>query len=398
MNDTDALKGFKVLGLLNSYYAYNPEENPISGGEKRFFEVMRTWNRQGLNIEVLVSDMVHDTCLKHQLDVKYIILPLKIERIGVVGTYVFRAIMACIITPKFLGQVITYSATDIIPDIIPAVMVKVLNKNSKMVCVIFHLIPNYSVRAGSKVTNFVSYYSQRISHLFIRRFADIVFVDNTILRRDLIRRKFPQEKIKVISMGIDKAYIDSISPSSVERYDACFLGRLHVSKGIFDLIEIWKLVVSKNKSARLAIIYVGPSDLEYALMRRIKEENLDSNFFMLPLKGKDALSAVKSSEVFVFPSHEEGWGIAICEAMACGLPVVAYDLPVFREIFPKGMIRVKMRDYQAFAENILELLGNKVKCGRLREDAATMASQYSWDETAARELSYLRSVVRGEKK
>lgn len=399
MNDKDALKGFKILVLLNSYYPFHPEENPISGGEKRFFEVMRTWNRQGLEIEVLASAMGHDTCLKHQLNLKYIILPLKIlDRRGIVGAYFFRTIMACVFALKFRGQMITYSVTDIIPDIIPAVMVKVLNKNSKMVCTIFHLIPHYSVRAGSKITNFVSYYSQRISHLFIKRFADIIFVDNTILRRDLIRQKFPSEKIKVISMGIDKAHIDSISPSSVERYDACFLGRLHVSKGIFDLIEVWKLVVSKKKSARLAIIYVGPRDLESALMRRIKEENLDSNFFMLPLKGKDALSVVKSSKVFVFPSHEEGWGIAICEAMACGLPVVAYDLPVFREIFPKGMIRVKMRDYQAFAENILELLGSKVKYGRLHEDAATMASQYSWDETAARELSYLRSVVRGGKK
>ena len=50
---------------------------------------------------------------------------------------------------------------------------------------------------------------------------------------------------------------------------------------------------------------------------------------MLAISGKDALSVVKSVLVFVFPSHEEGWGIAICEAMACGLAVVAYDLPAY---------------------------------------------------------------------
>lgn len=84
--------------------------------------------------------------------------------------------------------------------------------------------------------------------------------------------------------------------------------------------------------------------------------------------------------------------------MACRLPAVAYDLPALREIFPKGVIRIKMRDYQAFADNILELLGSKAKYDELSEDAVTMASQYSWHETAAKELSYLRSVVRGRKK
>lgn len=400
MNDRGVLKGYKILGLFNSYYAYHPEENPISGGEKRFFEVIRTWNRQGIDIEILTSLMGHDTCLKYQLNVKYIILPFKIvDRIGIIGAYFFRTIMACIFALRFRGQIIIYPATDIIPDIIPAVIVKVLNKNSKMVCIIYHLVTHYSIRAGSKLINVVSYYSQRISHFFIKKFTDIIFVDNTILKQDLIKFKFPSEKIVVISMGINKTYIDGISPQKMERYDACFLGRLHISKGVFDLVEIWRLVVENGEGARLAVVGNINQEVFSKLKEKIKAYGLEKNISFLGfLPMEDVYRTLKSSKVFVFPSHEEGWGISVCEAMACGLPAVAYDLPVLREIFPKGIVRIKMGDYQAFADNVLELLRSKVKYDRLSEDAATMASQYSWDETAAKELSYLMTVVQEGKK
>ena len=121
------------------------------------------------------------------------------------------------------------------------------------------------------------------------------------------------------------------------------------------------MVVSKREKAQLAIIYAGSKDLELALMKKIKEEKLETNIFMLPLTGDRALSMVKNSKVFVFPSHEEGWGIAICEAMACGLPVVAYDLPVYREIFKEGIVTVPLNDIKRFSEEVIDLLENDEK-------------------------------------
>ena len=44
MNDRNVLKECKILVLFNAYYVFHSEETPISGGEKRFFEVIGTWN------------------------------------------------------------------------------------------------------------------------------------------------------------------------------------------------------------------------------------------------------------------------------------------------------------------------------------------------------------------
>ena len=128
------------------------------------------------------------------------------------------------------------------------------------------------------------------------------------------------------------------------------------------------------------------------MLKRIKERNLEANVFMLPLTGDDALSMVKSCKIFIFPSHEEGWGIAICEAMACGLPVIAWNLPVYEEIFPQGMITVPSGNFKRFAEMTLKLLEDSELRHSMSKDALSIASQYSWDKVAGREMALIESL------
>ena len=113
---------------------------------------------------------------------------------------------------------------------------------------------------------------------------DLIFVLNKGIVKQLVKLGFPENKIYVTGAGINFENINSIKNGRESLYDACFLGRLHPSKGIFDLVELWKLVVSKRGKGRLAIIYAGSKDLELALMKKIKEEKLEANILMLPLQ------------------------------------------------------------------------------------------------------------------
>ncbi|NIM46333.1 MAG: glycosyltransferase, partial [Nitrososphaeria archaeon] len=138
----------------------------------------------------------------------------------------------------------------------------------------------------------------------------------------------------------------------------------------------------------------GQPDVVNSLKKEIKKSGLEQN---IDLKGfledEDAFRVIKQSRVFIFPSHEEGWGIAICEAMACGLPVVAYDLPVYDEVFFGGLVQIKKGDVESFARKTLELLeGGNGEYTRLSREALQVAAKYNWEQVARDELGLMEQI------
>jgi glycosyltransferase involved in cell wall biosynthesis len=375
----------KIVAFLNAYV------QGVSGGDSRFIEIMKKLCEKGdVELTVVTSKLGKDFCRERGLNAVFRVTTQEHEVGNVVLLYARRILSALLLNLEIEKHTVLYSTSQFLPDVLPIYVLKFKNKNVKWVQAIYHLVPLPTQREGHFITNLTSFSAQKFSFPLIRRNADLIFVLTDLVKSQLVKLGFSKERIYVIGAGINLSQIDEIQRLEGVDYDACFLGRLHIAKGIFDLIEIWKFVVSKKKSAKLAIIYVGPKDLESALAKRIKEENLCLNVFMLPLTGKDALSVVKSSKVFAFPSHEEGWGIAISEAMACGLPVVAYDLPAYKEIFTQGIVTVPMRDTKSFSNEIINLLENDKKRNILGEKGRIQVTMYDWESVATRELSLIK--------
>ncbi|MGI5870147.1 MAG: glycosyltransferase [Kiritimatiellia bacterium] len=101
------------------------------------------------------------------------------------------------------------------------------------------------------------------------------------------------------------------------------------------------------------------------------------------LPQEDYYRKLKEGRILFAPSHEEGWGMAVCEAMAAGLPVAAYDLPVYRRIYGNAFSAVPCFDFAAFAKAIAGLLDSPGTFERYREAGRSTAAQYDWDAIAA---------------
>jgi len=81
---------------------------------------------------------------------------------------------------------------------------------------------------------------------------------------------------------------------------------------------------------------------------------------------------------FVFPSRYEGFGLPVAEAMLCGCPVVASNIPVLREIFPQGAIFCDPLSPSDIAAKVLQVIGDKKLQAELGEAGIALAKTMTW--------------------
>ncbi|MCL2887782.1 MAG: glycosyltransferase family 4 protein [Elusimicrobia bacterium] len=104
--------------------------------------------------------------------------------------------------------------------------------------------------------------------------------------------------------------------------NAVAVGRLVPEKGFDILIRAWKKVAKKHEDWHLSIVGDGP--LKSNLEDLIKENKLDGSV-TLAGQYKDIANVYKNADIFILSSRQEGFPLALCEAMAWGAPPVAFD-------------------------------------------------------------------------
>ena len=364
----------------------------LSGGDKHFIEVARRWRSNGLSLSVMTTDIGKRNCLLEGFDGPFVLLPgERVDNLGIMPAYAARMVLALFKMPWRKENTLLYGTSDFLPDVLPAFLGRVFGRGRRWVQCVFHLVPHPRERGGSGVVNTVSYVMQRLSLALIRRRADLVIVDNSTLRSELVSMGFSPDKILVTVMGADRPVVREMRPAT---YDGCFLGRLHVSKGVFELVDIWKRVCERRPGSSLAMVGADPLRLRGELEKKIRALGLEGAIHILGyLPGAELEEVLSSSRVFVFPSHEEGFGISLLEAMKHGVPAVAFGLPHYREIFGDAIITVEMGDVERFADEVGALLEDEERCQRMAVAGRTVAGRYSWERTADLEAEAICAIL-----
>ena len=304
--------------------------------------------------------------------------------------YLVRTVLALLKVPWRKRNSLLYGTSDFLPDVLPAFMARATGREKSWVNCVFHLIPDPRSRQGSRVRNTVSFLMQRLSLFLIRSRADLVIVDNSTLKRELVEMGFLPDRVFVTAMGVDRP---EPAEEPQHRNDGCFVGRLHPSKGVFDLVDIWRKVCERRPGSRLVVAGADPLGHSEELKKRIAQSSLDREMQVLGyLPGDELENELSSSRVFVLPSYEEGFGISILEAMSHGVPAVAYELPHYREVFGDALVTVDTGDVDAFAEEVLSLLDDEERNLEVSKKGQRAASRYSWKETSKREAQAIQNI------
>jgi len=117
-----------------------------------------------------------------------------------------------------------------------------------------------------------------------------------------------------------------------------FLGRLHAKKGCDLLIEAFAKVMGRDPQWHL--VMAGPDQVGWQaeLVALARERHVDESITWTGMLSGDAkYGALRASEVFVLPSHQENFGIGVAESLACGTPVlISNKVNIWREVQQDG--------------------------------------------------------------
>ena len=133
---------------------------------------------------------------------------------------------------------------------------------------------------------------------------------------------------------------------------------LRVNKGIYDFLEVIKHILPKYPNAYA--IYGGKTNDNR--IRELKEKMAGAGVDMQRVRWthfrEDAANVIKGYDVFVFPSHSEGLGTVLLEAMAARLPLIAYDKRPMSDLVRNGCngFTVPFGDTKMMAEQVEALL------------------------------------------
>lgn len=375
-----------VIIFLNAFWNNG---KGMSGGDQMLIQIFKRVRKNFGKICCVTNFDGKVVIEKDVADVEFDVSPKAFDRLPLIVNYFLRTIRSLKNVFRSDADMI-YGGSDFFPDVVPAFIHKLFHPKTKWFGCVFHIYPDWKARPGSKLKSFTAQYLQKISLLMLRK-ADMIININYQVRDDLVKKGFKKEKIFVNTPGINVEYLRALLvKDGMEKYDATFLARLNPSKGIFDLAKIWKKVVEKNPDARLAIMGGGSDEIKNKLKEEIGKSGLASNIEILGfLENDEAFALIKSSKVFIFPSHEEGFGIAIAEAMACGVPVVSWDLDVYKEIFEDYSIQVEENDVELFSEKVIGILNDEEKRNGIASRASGFVGKYSWDSIAKKHQDIL---------
>ncbi len=230
----------------------------------------------------------------------------------------------------------------------------------------------------------------------------IVAVSKYSYNKILEHYNVEERKVRIIPNGVDvEKFKPTDAKASKHEFNlgneptVLFVGSLVPRKGLPYLVEAAKKVVKQQANTKFVIVGDGP--LRKQLDESLNNARLMDNFMFLGNLKEDQLSAIYSAaDVFVLPSIQEGQGIVLLEAQACGIPVVAFgEGGVYEAVRDKetGFL-VDLGNSGGLADELLKLLGDDALRKKMGAAGRRFVTEnFTWDLCAQRMLGVYREEL-----
>lgn len=216
-------------------------------------------------------------------------------------------------------------------------------------------------------------------------------VSNSQGLKDLALRTKPDQPIDIIYNGVNTEKFFPKPKENIEKKEITLLcaSRLSRRKGFRYVVDAVKILRDQYPNLRL-LIAGGEGDAETELHEQVRSLGLSDRVeFFGEYSAEQLPSIQQKSDIFVFPSFNEGMSNSLLEALASGLPAIMTPTGGAEELIREGEngYIVRFGDAHDIAEKIERLLVDPALCRRMGEKSRNVAESMSWKEVAE---SYVR--------
>ncbi|MFT5850660.1 MAG: glycosyltransferase involved in cell wall biosynthesis [Colwellia sp.] len=239
-------------------------------------------------------------------------------------------------------------------------------------------IPFFLKVHGSDINTHTNYITRRKQISWVANKAQKIVCVSKALSDKLTAIGVDKDRSTVIYNGVNSALF---SPSDLPpKEQILFVGNIKRSKGAFEALSGFELILAEHPSYQLIFIGNGP-DLAELKQEATKKGILDNIIFLGAKNHQEIAQTLKESKLLLLPSHAEGVPNVILEAMSCGVPSVATAVGGIPEILENGIngYLVSNIDSQEVA-NALELA---ISHPWVKADIINSAKQFNWNKNAA---------------
>ncbi len=208
----------------------------------------------------------------------------------------------------------------------------------------------------------------------------VIIVDSVATSVTLERRGVSKDRIAVAYPGLPR--LPAPKPERV--IDAHFLlavGEQMPRKGLRTLLEAFAVADLDD----LLLVHAGPESSQTRELFAFTEElGVAERVRWLGFVSREQLAALyRDAVALCYPSVAEGFGFPVLEAMACGTPVIASDIPPVREVAGDAALLVPVGDVGAWANAVQQVLRDAVLRERMTSVGAERAACFNWHNCAA---------------
>lgn len=161
-----------------------------------------------------------------------------------------------------------------------------------------------------------------------------------------------------------------------------FTGTIEPRKNINGVLDAYAALPQKLRDEYTLVLGGGKGWNDEGIYARLNELKSEKIILTGYVNDEDMPALYSGASVFVFPTHYEGWGMPVVEAMACGVPVITSNNSSMPEAGGDAALYVKAEDTKTITKQIEKVLSDKKLSDSMVKKGIAHAAKFSWEKSA----------------